>query len=194
MRTLPAKADDKLEKSRFMRLSVNLRKGAVLMEELTQQVIDVVWRLVEEKTPYEVYDVAFRQMNRQMVLTVYIDSPDGITIRDCETVSRTLSDYLDQNDLIHRAYTLEVSSPGIERLFKRQVDYERHVGKLVKWRLYDKAKKKKEVFQARLQQFSPEKIVVSTEKGLREFELGDVLEARAVFEFPAKPKKKGKKG
>lgn len=138
---------------------------------------------------YEIYDITFKPFNRTMLLEVFIDSPDGITVKDCEKVSRALSDYLDETDLIHCTYTLEVSSPGVERIFKRQVDFERHVGKLVKWTLLQQPENRKEVFRARLQEFSPERIVVRSEKGLREFPLSVVKEARAVLEFPPKMKR-----
>ncbi len=156
------------------------------MTESVEHITTEVRRFVEASFSYEVYDVTFKQVNRRMVLEVMIDTPDGVTVEDCEKVSRALSDYLDETDLIHRAFTLEVSSPGVERVFKRLVDYERHVGKLVKWTLYDEEKGQKEVFRARLTEFSPEKIVVRSEKGLREFPLKLVKEAQAVFEFPAK--------
>jgi ribosome maturation factor RimP len=136
---------------------------------------------------YEVYDVVYRPSNKTMLLEVFIDSPDGIMVKDCETVSRALSDFLDETDLIHCAFTLEVSSPGVERVFKRQVDFERHLGKLVKWTIQPDGRK--EVFRARLQEYTPEKIVVRSEKGLREFPLSVVKEARAVLEFPPKMKR-----
>ena len=156
------------------------------MTESVERITSEVRRFVESSFSYEIYDVTFKQINRSMVLEVTIDSPDGVTVQDCEKVSRGLSDFLDETDLIHRAFTLEVSSPGVERVFKRLVDYERHIGKLVKWTLMDEEKGQKEVFRARLTEFSPEKIVVRSEKGLREFTLKQVKEARAVFEFPAK--------
>ena len=77
---------------------------------------------------YEIYDITYKPINRKMVLEVIIDSPSGIKVEDCEKVSRALSEHLDETDLIHRTYTLEVSSPGVERILKRKVDYERHIG------------------------------------------------------------------
>ena len=136
---------------------------------------------------YEIYDVSFKPSNRQMVLEVIIDSPNGIKVEDCETVSRNLSDFLDEADIIHRTYTLEVSSPGVERLMKRKVDYERHVGRLISWTLISSEEdEKKEVFRARLQEFSEENIVVSHNKKLRNFPLSMVEKARAILEFPKK--------
>jgi len=154
--------------------------------ESVERITTEVRRFVESSFSYEIFDVTFKPVHGQMVLEVTIDCVDGIKVKDCEQVSKALSDYLDETDLIHRAFTLEISSPGVERVFKRQVDYERHVGKLVKWTLLATETSQKEVFQARLQEFSPEKIVVRSDKGLREFPLTMVKEARAVFEFPPK--------
>lgn len=138
---------------------------------------------------YEIYKISYKPTERKMVLEVMIDSPEGIKIEDCVKVSRALSEHLDEIDFMQKAYTLEVSSPGVERILKRLVDYERHVGKLVKWTMNPDEKGKKEVFNARLREFSEEKIVVSKDKGTREFKLTDVFRAKAVMEFPPKLKR-----
>ena len=101
------------------------------MAESATQITADVRRFVEDSFPYEVFDVTFKPVHGRMVLEVMLDCADGIKVKDCEKVSKALSDYLDETDLIHRAFTLEVSSPGVERLFKRQVDYERHIGKIL---------------------------------------------------------------
>lgn len=158
------------------------------MSDSVKETLSEVQKFVESSFngDYEVYDVTFKQVNRRMVLGVIIDSPDGIKVSDCERVSRALGDYLDETDLIRRTFTLEVSSPGVERLFKREVDYTRNVGRLVKWTISNQETGKKEVFRARLQEYNPDRIVVRYEKGLREFPLSVVKEARAVLEFPSK--------
>lgn len=156
------------------------------MNEEVERIINEVRKFVEGSFSYEIYDITFKKIGKQKVLEVFIDTPEGVTVDDCEKVSRGLSDYLDEVDLIAEAFTLEVSSPGIERVFKRQVDYERHIGKFVKWTLRKEGadgKIHKEVFEARLQEFSPDKIVVKNDKELREFPLSVVKEAQAVFEF-----------
>lgn len=65
-------------------------------------------------------------------LRVYIDKPGGVTIADCETVSRALSDLLDAHDPIPRSYVLEVSSPGVERPLGGAGDFQRFLGEAVK--------------------------------------------------------------
>ena len=161
--------------------------GESLMENETERIINDVRKFVENSFPYEIYDVTLKKLGKKKVLEVFIDSPGGVTVDDCEKVSRGLSDYLDEVDIIPDAFTLEVSSPGIERILKRRVDYERHIGKLVKWTLQSEGtdgKVRNEVFEARLQEFTPESIKVQTEKELRELPLSSVKEAQAIFEFP----------
>lgn len=157
------------------------------MDKDTERITNEIRKFVIDSFPYEIYDVTLKKIGKKKVLEVFIDSPKGVTVDDCEKVSRSLSDYLDEVDIIPDAFTLEVSSPGVERVFKRQVDYERHVGKLVKWTLQSEGtdgKVRKEVFEARLHGYSPDKIIVQTDKELRELPLSSVKEAQAVFEFP----------
>jgi len=135
---------------------------------------------------FEIYDLKFKPQNKNMVLEVMIDGPKGITVNDCETVSRSLSHFLDETELIHCAYILEVSSPGAERILKRNVDFERHVGRMIRWVVKPSSEAPKEVFKGRLQEFSPQRVVVMTEKGMREFPVSQVTEARCVLELPQK--------
>ena len=84
---------------------------------------------------YELLGIERSSGNGGALVRLYIDSEDGIGIEDCERVSRQVSDWLDVEDAIHGEYTLEVSSPGLDRpLFKRE-HYEAHVGADVKLRL-----------------------------------------------------------
>src|SRR5436190_7731664 len=66
------------------------------------------------------------------IVRVFIDKPGGVTHRDCSEVSEQLGTTLDVEDFIHAAYTLEVSSPGLERGLYRPADYERFTGSLAK--------------------------------------------------------------
>lgn len=138
---------------------------------------------------YDLYDISLKHIHRQLTLEVRIDSETGIKVEDCEAVSRALEEYLETTDLIHHQYTLEVSSPGVERLLKRPVDYTRQLGRLVRWHLRPEGETPKEVFDGRLQAFEDNKAIVLTETGTREIPLSRVREARVVFEFPAKTKR-----
>lgn len=85
---------------------------------------------------YRCVDVDFEKTGKDWVLTVYIDKPGGISLDDCEAVSHVLSNYLDETDPIEQSYLLEVSSPGLDRPFKRVDDYKSAVGSRVDLRLF----------------------------------------------------------
>src|SRR5512136_728888 len=85
----------------------------------------------------ELVDLEYTKEGRQMVLRLYIDKAGGITLDDCASVSRELSAILDVEDVVAEKYTLEVSSPGLNRPLKTEADYRRYLGKLVKIKTFD---------------------------------------------------------
>lgn len=95
-------------------------------EKLPPEVYNLVLRTVNE-LGLELYDVEYDGRN----LRVYIDMPGGVTINNCEEVSNLLSLRLDALDLIPHSYTLEVSSPGIERKLKNVEHFKKAVGKKI---------------------------------------------------------------
>ena len=78
-----------------------------------------------EKNNFELVDVEYVKEGANWYLRAYIDKEGGITVDDCEIVSRELSDLLDQEDFIPDAYILEVSSPGLGRQLKKEKDFKR---------------------------------------------------------------------
>lgn len=85
----------------------------------------------------EVVDVEYKREGRAMVLRLFLDRDGGITLDDCAQVSRELSEILDVEDFIHSHYTLEVSSPGLNRPLKKEKDFVRYIGKLVRIKTFD---------------------------------------------------------
>lgn len=90
---------------------------------------------VVEALGYQCWGVEFISQGRHSLLRVYIDHPDGILIDDCEKVSRQVSGVLDVEDPIPGEYTLEVSSPGMDRPLFTLEQFAAHVGAQVKIRL-----------------------------------------------------------
>ena len=87
----------------------------------------------------EIFDVQFRREGSGMVLRVRIDRPgpsasagESVSVGDCAHVSRDLSAILDVDDVVPTAYTLEVSSPGLDRPLTREDDYRRFAGRRAK--------------------------------------------------------------
>ena len=83
----------------------------------------------------EIWGVEYLSQGRHSKLRIYIDGPDGVTVEHCERVSRRASDLLDVEDVISGEYTLEVSSPGMDRLLFRLDQYPGYVGEVLELRL-----------------------------------------------------------
>jgi len=80
---------------------------------------------------YELVELEYAAGRSQAVVRLFIDKPEGITVDDCERVSRDTAALLDVEDPIPTAYTLEVSSPGFDRLLRTPAHFERFVGSRV---------------------------------------------------------------
>lgn len=107
---------------------------------MASKVEETVWAIAEpiaNENGVEIYDVEFKKEGPDYFLRVFIDKSDGgISLDDCEAVSRPLSDALDEADPISEGYYLEVSSPGLERQLKRQKDFDRFKGEAVSVKLF----------------------------------------------------------
>ena len=116
-------------------------------------------------------------------LRTYIDKPGGITIDDCEVVSRRLSDILDEKDYIDEAYIMEVSSPGLGRPLKKEKDFKRSLGEEVEIRTYRMINKQKE-FTGILTAYDEKTVTIELEdETLKTFEKGDIALIRLAFDF-----------
>ena len=113
------------------------------MAKITELTAKLALPVVEE-AGCELWDVEYVREAGSWFLRIYIDKEGGVDILDCEKVSRTLSDLLDEADPIEGSYTLEVSSAGAERPLKRPGDYERFMGSPVAVKLYQAKEGRKE--------------------------------------------------
>ncbi len=112
------------------------------------RVENIVYKLAEpiaEENQCEVVDVVYKKEGSDWFLRVFIDKDEGITIDDCEAVSRALSEEIDRVDPITQGYYLEVSSPGINRPLKRPKDFEKFIGEEIEIKLYKVVKGKKTI-------------------------------------------------
>lgn len=89
-----------------------------------------------EALGFELWDITFEKVGTLYQLVIYIDSPDGIKIEDCEAVSRAVDSLLDRYDPIEQSYTFSVSSAGLERALTKPAHFERFLGSVVAVSLY----------------------------------------------------------
>ncbi len=98
---------------------------------LIQRIREIAERVASSEG-LEVVEVEFRGQPPRALLRIFIDKPEGINHHDCEAVSTQVGAILDVEDFIPGRYTLEVSSPGVERRLHRPADYTRFAGKKIK--------------------------------------------------------------
>jgi ribosome maturation factor RimP len=112
----------------------------------------------------ELFDVQYRKEGHGWVLRIFIDSDTGVTHDHCRDVSRELGQYLDVEDLIQHAYSLEVSSPGLERPLRSTEDFRKSLDKKAKVRLHDAVDGEK-IFIGKIAKVDGDDILVELEDG-----------------------------
>lgn len=135
--------------------------------ELVQPVLDSLG--------LELVELEFKKAGRSFVLRLFIDKADGVTMDDCAEVSRELSLLLDVEDCIPGRYTLEVSSPGLDRPLKKESDFIRFQGRLAVVKTAELLKDEKG---------SPRKTFLGTIEGLEEGVLAIRLKEGPLASIP----------
>ncbi|WP_167956756.1 ribosome maturation factor RimP [Anaerosporobacter faecicola] len=148
-------------------------------EAMTEKLLEPIM----EANHFELVDVEYVKEAGSWYLRAYIDKEGGITIDDCELVSRALSDLLDEKDFISDAYILEVSSPGLGRQLKKDKDFKRSIGEEVEIKLYKAIDKKKE-FAGVLTAFDQDTLTIETEdENTMNFNRSDIAMVRLALDF-----------
>lgn len=136
---------------------------------------------IAEANQVEIYDIEYVKEGSDWYLRAYIDKEGGVTINDCEAVSRALSDALDAEDFVEDAYILEVSSPGLGRLLKKDKHFSRSLMEEVEIKTYKPVSGNKE-FSGRLAAFDDRTITILPEEGGElVFDRSDVAAVRLAF-------------
>lgn len=158
---------------------------------MTNDILSRVTALAEQiaaSFQMEVVDIEYRREGRDMVLRIFLDKEGGVTLDDCTAVSREISQVLDVEDIISGHYTLEVSSPGLNRPLKKPADFERYVGKLVKVRTFelvaDEAGNKRKTFLGELAGLEGGMVVLKLKEGqMARIPQASIAKANLEFEF-----------
>ncbi len=135
-----------------------------------------------ERYGFELVDVEYVKEGSNWYLRVYIDKEGGITVDDCEAVSREFNEILDKKDYIKEAYIFEVSSPGLLRPFKKDKDFNRNIGCEVEVRLFKAVNQQKE-FQGQLKAFDREHVTLASGDGEVVLERSNIALIRKYFEW-----------
>ena len=127
-------------------------------DALVTQIYEMV-KPISDELNYEIYHVEYVKENGEYYLRIYIEKEGGITLSDCEALSRRVSDLMDEKDPIPEAYFLEVSSPGLNRTLFTEAHYKRFVGREVMVKL-TKAIDGKKSIKGILKEVNEENIIV----------------------------------
>ncbi len=135
-------------------------------KDIEQRVTELVNKLLTDEsialTDVDLLDVEYVKEGQEFFLRVFIDKAGGVTINDCEVLSRQMDRFLDEHDWIKEQYYLEVSSPGLDRPLKKPEDFNRNVGKKVEVRLYQLFEGEKH-YQGVLIERNEEGIIIETD-------------------------------
>lgn len=146
------------------------------VEKLLQPII--------EKIGYDLYDVEYAKEGKNYFLRIFIDKPEGIDLEDCEKVSNEINGLLDEADYIKEQYFLEVSSPGIERILKKDRHLEQNKGKEIQVKLFQKDEKGKKEYQGELKEFTEEGITIILEEAEeRKIERKNIAQIKTIYHW-----------
>lgn len=152
-------------------------------KEIYEQKTEEILHPIVEEYGFELVDVEYVKEGGTWYLRSYIDKPGGISIDDCEKVSRRLSDILDEKDYIEDSYIMEVSSPGLGRPLKKEKDFIRSLGEEVEVRTYRMIDRQKE-FTGILKDYDAGAVTIALADGtLKTFEKGDIALVRLSVDF-----------
>ena len=132
---------------------------------------------------FELVDVEYVREGGTWYLRGYIDKPGGITVDDCEAVSRKFSDILDEEDYNEESYVFEVRSPGLGRPLKKEKDFARSVGEEVEIRTYRAIDRQKE-FTGILKRYDEDTVTIAYEDDTEQtFDRADIALIRLALDF-----------
>lgn len=153
-----------------------------ILHERLQQLLEPV----VESLGFELLLLEFAPSHNAL-LRLYIDSPEGINLEDCEKVSREVAGLLDVEDPISSNYRLEVSSPGLDRPLVKPVHFERFLGESAKVQLLAPVAGGRRKFNGVIRSVAGSVVTLETTDGLVELDISSMERARLVPPFDSKP-------
>jgi len=141
--------------------------------------------LIENKIQelgYVLYDVEYVKEGKDYYLRIYIDSENGISLDDCELVSNNITELLDKEDYIKEQYFLEVSSPGVERVLKKDKHLQNNIGVKVQIKLFKPFNGQKQ-YEGVLKGFDGSYIEIETTSENLKIERQNIGQIKTIFDW-----------
>ena len=147
---------------------------------VTQSVIELIEPGLLDKG-LELVDVEFKKEGKTWVLRIFIDKEGGVNLEDCQKTSHLAGDLIEVEDIIEHVYTLEVSSPGLNRILKKEKDFIKFIGKKICVQCHAPLNGRKK-FTGNLIDFKEQKIHLEVDGQLHDIHLNRVAKANLVIE------------
>jgi ribosome maturation factor RimP len=151
-------------------------QASIMTTPLREKLIALTEPLLEQ-LGYELVDLEYAPGRAHAVLRVFIDRPEGVGLDDCERASHELSARLDVEDPVPMGYTLEVSSPGLDRVLRKPAHFQRFVGERI-WVELRVARDGRRRYTGRLEAFRPTGIELSVDGATVSVPFADIGRAR----------------
>ena len=136
-----------------------------------------------EKIGYKLYDVLYVKEGSNKILRIVIDSEKGISLDDCEKVNNEIKETIDEANPIEEQYFLEISSPGIERVLRKDKHLEQNIGKDINVKLFKKDENGAKEYLGTLKEFNQNEIIIETEEQEIKIERKNISQIKTVYNW-----------
>ena len=152
------------------------------MANIEEKVENLLNNKIEE-LGYDLYDVEYAKEGKNYYLRIFIDKPEGIDLTDCEKVNDAINTLLDDANYIKEQYFLEVSSPGIERVLRKDKHLEQNKGKEIRINLFKKDENGNKEYQGILKDFNNAQIIIEIEDEKIEIDRKNISLIKTVYDW-----------
>lgn len=149
------------------------------IEEKVEKLIEPIIK----KIGYELYDVEYAKEGKNYFLRIFIDNEKGIDLNDCEKVNDSITDILDEENYIKEQYFLEISSPGIERILRKDKHLQQNIGQQINIKLFKKDQNGKKEYTGELKEFNKENIIIQQEDNKFKIERKDITQIKTIYNW-----------
>ena len=146
-----------------------------------QTVAEIIAPITQEEN-IELVDVEYKKVGKTWALRIYIDKNLGVTLGDCQRISRQTEDLIEVHEVIANPYVLEVSSPGLDRPLKKERDFIRNKGKQVQVKSFSPINDKKQRI-GMVQDFKNGILYLKDADGIQEIPLENIAQAKLTIEL-----------
>ena len=148
-----------------------------------EEKVEILLQPVIQKIGYDLYDVEYAKEGKNYFLRIFIDNEKGIDLNDCEKVNNSITEILDKEDYIKEQYFLEVSSPGIERVLRKDKHLKQNLGGQVNMKLFKKDENGAKEYIGELKQFDEQNIIISQDEKEVKIERKNIAQIKTIYNW-----------